>query len=195
MNLKNIINEEISNLFENDIYPPDIPNTLNFWHGGNLDSYDEFINHKKGRYEYGPGLYLTTNYSTAARYAKGSRKLYLITVELGNDINYSFIDINEAFKFIDYYVLNRKKKEITQYMNEYVKDGKIKAYLFNNLLLNHEALKPTNLKELRKFYVSKGIDYDIHNGSETMMVLYNMKKIKNLIRIQPKDNIKVFDLK
>ena len=63
-------------------------NTMTFWHGGNLDDYNQgAINQKAGRYEYGPGLYLITKYSEAIKYAKGSRKLYKVTVEKGNNIS------------------------------------------------------------------------------------------------------------
>jgi hypothetical protein len=74
----------------NIIIPPNIPNTLNFWHGGNLDEFDDIISQKNGRYEYGAGFYITTHYGTAEKYAKGKRKLYLITVEEGLDIKNVF---------------------------------------------------------------------------------------------------------
>ena len=42
---------------------------MNVWHGGKLeDSYQDSISHKKGRWEHGPGLYLTTHYDTAKKY-------------------------------------------------------------------------------------------------------------------------------
>jgi hypothetical protein len=61
--IRNIINESL--MSENVIVPPDIPNTQNFWHGGNLDDYNDIIAQKTGRYEWGPGLYITTHYDTA----------------------------------------------------------------------------------------------------------------------------------
>jgi hypothetical protein len=61
MKLLDLINEE-------NITPPNIPNTKNFWHGGNLDDYVDNIAHKKGRYEYGPGLYAITKYEVASKY-------------------------------------------------------------------------------------------------------------------------------
>lgn len=72
MNLKEVIEEK---------------SVFRFWHGGNLENKGDVINHKSGRYEYGPGLYLITHYETALKYSKGSRKLYLISVEVGTDIN------------------------------------------------------------------------------------------------------------
>ena len=40
MKIYNILNEILN---ENTITPPNIPNTKNFWHGGNLDDYNEII--------------------------------------------------------------------------------------------------------------------------------------------------------
>ena len=58
--------------------------TMTFWHGGNLDTSTD-VSHKTGRWEYGPGLYLTTQFDVVQKYAKGSRKLYRVVVEKGVD--------------------------------------------------------------------------------------------------------------
>ena len=192
--VREYLNEE-----KNIIRIPEISNSLNFWHGGNLDSYNDVIAQKNGRYEYGPGLYLTTHYGTAMKYAKGNRKLYLITVEKGNDINDSFLNISDINFFIKKYVLNSKKIEILKRLEKFTKNDLVKSYIFNNIILNEKAVKPSNTKYLREFYVEKGIDYEIINNpfgwGEDMMVLYNMKKIKNIIRIKPTDEIINYDLK
>jgi hypothetical protein len=71
-------------LKEDSISPSTEPNTMSLWHGGDLEgAYQETISHKKGRSEWGPGLYLTTHYGTAQKYSKGSRKLYMITIKKG----------------------------------------------------------------------------------------------------------------
>lgn len=183
---------------EDVITPPKIPNTMNFWHGGNLDDYSDVIAQKNGRYEYGAGLYLITHYDTALRYARGSRKLYLVTVEKGVDINESFLDINKIEDFINTYVIGRMRNVVRQRLERFNDNGKVKAYVFNNIILNEKAIKSTNTQFLREFYVRNGIDYDIvknpYGWGETMMVLYNMKKIVNIIQIKPKDKIEVFNL-
>jgi hypothetical protein len=181
------------------VVPPTIPNSMNFWHGGNLEDYNDIISHKNGRYEYGAGLYLTTHYGTAEKYSKGSRKLYLITVENGIDINKAFLDVEKVYEFINKYVIGNKRKEIINRLQKFIVDGKIKAYVFDNILLNEDAIKASNTKYLRLFYIENGIDYNIvHNAfgwGEIMLVLYNMKKIVNVIQIKPKDVINEYDLK
>lgn len=183
---------------EETITPPNIPNTMNFWHGGNLENYNEVIAQKNGRYEYGAGLYLTTHYNTALKYSKGSRKLYLVTVENGVDIEKSFLDVEKVKEFIDTYVIGRMKKMVWERLQKYIDGNNVKAYVFNNIILNEKAIKSTNTRYLRSFFVENGIDYNIVNNAfgwgEIMMVLYNMKKIVNVIQIKPKDKIEVFDL-
>jgi len=178
---------------------PNIPNTFNFWHGGNLDDYKDIIVQKRSRYEYGAGLYLTTHYNTAVKYSKGSRKLYLVTVKKGKEIHNTFISISEANDFINMYVLDKKKKDIILRLQKWEKDGKINASLFNNLILNEEAIKSTNTIYLRNFLLKQGIDYEIvHNPfgwGEEMMVLYNMKLIVKITKVTSKMEISNYDLK
>ena len=189
--IRNIIKESV-------ISPPQIPGTMNFWHGGNLDEYNDLIAQKAGRYEYGPGLYITTKYDVAAKYSKGSRKLYLITVQEGVDINDAFFDINIAKDFVDKYVIKSKRKEVLERINKFDNEGKIKGYIFNNILINEKAVKPINTQKLRQFYIDNGIDYEIVENAfgwgEKMMILYNMKKIVNIIQVKSGDKITQFDL-
>jgi hypothetical protein len=74
----------------------------------------------------------------------------------------------------------------------------IPGFIMNNLIINYDAIKPSNTKYLRQFYINNGIDYNIVNNpfgwGETMMVLFNMKKIKEVKRVNPKDNIVKYDL-
>jgi len=171
---------------------------MQFWHGGDLDNYDDIIAQKNGRYEYGPGLYLTTHYDTAKKYAKGRRKFYIISVEKGNDINKSLLDFDKVKQFILKYVIKSKQKEILQRVEKYNKENTIKGYIFNNILLNEKALSPRNTSKLRQFLIDNGIDYEIVDNpfgwGEKMMVLYNMKKIKDVRQITTKDKIENYDL-
>jgi hypothetical protein len=185
-------------LTEGIIQIPEIPNTRNFFHGGNLDEYNDVIAQKNGRYEYGPGLYLTTRYDIATKYSKGSRKLYIISVEGGTDLNDSFIEYNSAIEFINTYTIKNLRKEIIERLNKYNNEGKVKAYIFNNILLNEKAIKPAYTKHLREFYIKNNIDYEIvHNAfgfHDDMMVLYNMKKIKNILQVKSGDKLPVYEL-
>lgn len=178
---------------------PNIPNTLNFWHGGDLSNFDDSIAQKNGRYEYGPGLYLITHYETARKYSKGSRKLYLITVKKGKELNKAILNMDKVEEFIDEYVIKNKRNLVYNRLDKYVKNNKVKAYLVNNIILNEKAIKSTNTKYLRNFFVENGIDYEIVSNpfgwGEDMMVLYNMKKIVQKTIVKPTDIITEYDLK
>ncbi len=189
---KDFLNESI-------IETPSIPNTMNFWHGGNLDDYNDVISQKNGRYEFGAGLYITTHYETARKYAKGSRRLYLITVEKGVEINKAFIPTDKGIEFIENFIISSKRKEVLSRIQKYITDLGIKASVFNNIILNGKAIKPSNTRFLRQLFVDNGIDYEIVDNpfgwGEEMMVLYNIKKIVNVIHVKAGDKIVEYDLK
>lgn len=171
---------------------------LVLWHGGNLeDAFDETMAHKKGRWEYGPGLYLTTHYGTAQKYAKGSRKLYRITISQGNDAWKTCLDWDTAVSFIKDNAIRAKQGLILERLSRYKESGLRAAYLINNLM-NEEALASSKSGILRKFLVDNGVDYEIVDNAfgwgERMVVLYNMKKILKKEIIRAKDPIDTFDL-
>lgn len=168
---------------------PEIPGARNFWHGGNLDSFDDVISQKNGRYEYGPGLYLTTQFDVAQKYAKGNRKMYLISVVDGVDINNAVLPGEAVKEFIKSYVAGSKKKEIWERIQNYKVDEGFKAHNFHTIILNEKAIKPSNTSRLRQLYVDNGIDYEMVDNAfgwgEKMMVLFNMKKIAAVNILRP----------
>lgn len=199
MDIRKQIRLVLENVFqENEFKIPQIPNTMNFWHGGNLGDYNEIIAQKNGRYEFGPGLYITTHYDTAKKYAKGSRKMYLVTVQNGVDINNAFLPEVAVKDFINSYVIGSKRKDIWERLQKFKVDDTFKAYAFNTIILNEKAIKSTNTSQLRQFYVDNGIDYELVSNAfgwgETMMVLYNMKKIVQTIVIKSTDRPEKYDL-
>lgn len=172
--------------------------TLTLWHGGNLEMGLDNVKHKGGRWEYGPGLYLTTHYDTAKKYAKGSRKLYRIVVRKGADIKGVMIPITAIQEFSDTYFIRSKKKDVDNRIQKYIKDGKVSAEIFLNIVCNEQAIKNTNTDNLRSFLVAQGVDYAVVDNAfgwhETMLVLFNMKSIVSKQLVTPKDKIDVYDL-
>ena len=82
-------------------------------------------------------------------------------------------------------------------LEKHYKDDKLAAYVFNNLLINHECIKPTKTSNLQQFYVNNNIDYEIQDSTfgfdDKMIILYNMKKIKSIVRIMPKDVVNFYN--
>ena len=185
---------KIHELLENSDSSP----TMTLWHGGNLTDDLSLISQKKGRFEYGSGLYTTTHYGTARKYAKGSRKLYKIVLSKGNDANSTTIDYDAAINFVDSYVTRSKRNEVKSRMEKFKKDSVILAEIFNNIILNSEAITASNTRQLSQFLVDQGIDYlkvsNAFGWGEMMIVIFNLKKIVKIQRVMPTDKIEVFDL-
>ena len=167
------------------------------WHGGDLsDGMKDTIKQTKGKWEYGPGLYLTTHYLTARNYAKGSRKFYRVTIEEGTDISDVELDIETVKNFLMLHIPKSKINAIIDRMRK----GKeiIPAYIFLNVIINDGKpfIKDTNV--IRSFLVNNGIDYSLVSNAfgwhEMMLVLFNQQKIIKIERIMPNDKIEQFDL-
>jgi len=160
---------------------------ISLWHGGRglEHSFSEIVPNAKGRWEHGPGLYLTTSYNRASSYAKGSRKVYKVSFRKGTDIRKVKIPIEDVLDFAKKYVVGRKREEFLDYIRSNMErmgsETEVDANVFLNLLVNDEAIASSKTPILVKFLVDHGIDYSIvrnYGGSgETVVVLFNRAKI------------------
>lgn len=169
--------------------------TMKFWHGGNLDpkAMTNDFSQKGGRYEYGPGLYLTTHYDTALKYAKGSRKLYIVEVNPGTSLDDITISLEDALEAVKRLATPKGRVEISERLTaRYGSANTVKAsVVMNNLLNIRGAFKPNKTAELRQWLISIGADYEVVNSpfgwGETMLVLYNTNKIRNVRQATKED--------
>jgi hypothetical protein len=171
---------------------------LTLWHGGRdlESSYDEVRPHKGGHLEHGPGLYLTTHYETAAKYAKGGGKLYKVTVGDGTNISNVVIPLDDMLGFVRRYVIGSKRRameeDLRANMNRAKTDG-VRAEVLINLCLNHEAIQNTKTGILRQFLIDHGVDYakvSRYGGrDENLLVVINPKIIRK-VEIIPASNVK-----
>lgn len=171
--------------------------TLSLWHGGR-DLEHDYRTPKassKGRWEHGPGLYLTTHYETARKYAKGGGKTYRVEFELGNNIKDIFLPLDDTLNFIKNYVTKSKQKDVLEDIHRNMKRmnlvDKVEAQVLVNLMINHEALIGEKTVKLNRFLVNNGVDYgssDRFSGrDETIFIIYNLDKIKKVKAIASKD--------
>jgi hypothetical protein len=172
---------------------------MTLWHGGNIkDRIGDSISHKKGRWEYGPGLYLTTHYQTAKKYATGSKKFYQITISQGTDINDVDLDYNEVITFVKTHLIKNKQQRILDTLERRQSSGKVPANILLNLIINDDAMQNSKTNILMDFFVDNGIDYALVPNAfgwhEMMVVLFNSKKIVSKKIISPKDKIEEYDL-
>ena len=178
-------------------------NTYQFYHGGNLDitsqgtlsSSDLSKVPKSKRIEYGPGLYLTTSAQVVEKYAKGSRKVYLLDIQKGNEIN----DVKVDFDKVDALSSTIGKPKIkilkSKLEERFLENGKVPAFVVLNILLNESLLKTEKARKgIKDFLVASGVDYELHQSpfgwGESMMVLFNLSLIKNAKVIDRKEVIK-----
>lgn len=176
---------------------------LVLWHGAHRwDGPPRIIPSRKGRVEYGPGLYLTTSVSTAASYAKGGG--VLMRFELDPDIRWledARLPPETMIAFVKNQYRLRKKQEviadihrtIARSNEERSRTGKppiteLHAAVLVNLMINHGALSGEHGPALAEFYVKHGIDAGIdHKGSEDWVVLFNLARIRGYKRVPVND--------
>lgn len=202
--MKKNLNEEIAKLkglmglSEENIEIPNDPNLMNFFHGGDLDEIKYDIQQKSDRQQYGSGLYLTTYYDVAKRYAKGNRKMYLVSVQKGVEIHDKKIDVETLSQFLNQNFSRKTAQDILNLANYKIYNNEVPLFLVNNILINHNYLKGSKSAAWRMFLTAVGVDYEIIDNAfgygETMMVLYNPRLIKSVKRIQPKDTLPTYDL-
>ena len=181
-------------LREDTITASTAKDTMSLWHGGNLEvDLEATKKQAKGRFEFAPGLYLTTHYDTGLKYSKGLRKLYLVTIEKGNLLEKSLIDIDKATEFVKKNITKKDQTMVFDRFEKYIDSGVIKGYIFVNILLNNNLIKESNSDKLRDFLIMQGVDYSEVNNpfgwNEKMIVLFNMKKIRIKIIFKPNDKI------
>jgi hypothetical protein len=172
-------------------------NSIILWHGGRDLEYSYRENHsfKKSRWEHGPGLYLTTHYERASKYAKGGGKTYKVEIEEGNDINNIKIDLLHVNEFINQYIIKSKKAELLDCIYDNVKrmnsGNQICADYFLNLIINMDAITTPKANHLQNFLVSHNVDYSVVNNfggrNETVLVVFNQEKIKKVKHVSAKD--------
>lgn len=175
--------------------------TISLYHGGrNLEqNYQETVAHKKGNWEYGPGLYLTTHYDTAYKYAKGGGKVFKVTVEEGQEADDVRLTREVIEQFAKRYVIGRKRQIVADAVNRNInrlKSDTISANTFINIIVNEGAIKNTDSGKFKDFLAQNGVDYIINTRyggrDETVLVVVNPKKIKKVEVVSP--NTKEFEL-
>ena len=160
---------------------------MTLWHGGrNLQfNHMNMIPSRTGHWEYGPGLYLTTHYETANKYAKGGGTTYKVTINKGTDIADVIVDLNDAIDFVKRYVkVDCRRPIIKDLSNNFERLGKLQLEVLVNLCVNYEALTPKNTVALRKFLIGQDADYHISKGyagrNETIVIVFNPTIIKKI---------------
>lgn len=167
---------------------------IEMWHGSRRwDGNPEVRAPKKGRYEAGPGIYMTTNFQTAQRYAKGGGSMMLFhldpSLKFAHDV---LIPKHEAISFVKSAkgIRNRDKiiSDIESNSSRRNSDS-VSAEVINNLFVNHEAASGNAGLQLVDFLKGKGVDaiFHPHSSQEHWIALINPKKVLKWFKMASKD--------
>ena len=154
------------------------------WHGSQRWSGSPQVQPaRKGCYECGPGLYLTTRRTTAAKYAKGAGSLVMIDLDPGlrllEDTTFTRAQMQEA---LDSLPRLRRRKQIEEDLDRAVErhpNGQLMACYLVNLCVNHEALAGDNGPALARWLTDNGVDASLESksGTEEWLIVFNPKII------------------
>ena len=170
-------------------------NTITLWHGGKglEHSHSEVASSKKGRWQHGPGLYLTNSYARAQEYARGGRKVYRVTINRGTDITKVELPYKDVLAFANQYIPSSKRKQFLMSIHENMErmgGDTVSANVFLNLIINWEAIQSSKTNILAQFLVQHGVDYAIDKfggyENEQVVVLFNRNKIVSVVPVVPK---------
>ena len=163
--------------------------TLKFWHGGRRwDGPAMLRPSRAGRYEAGPGLYLSNHLRTARKYAKGGGQTVL--VELDPDIRLledARLTLEQQLEGLAALPRAPGRAQIEAGLRKSAQrhsDGLMPAEYLMNYCINHQALGGASGIRLARWYTSQGIDASVYgrSGDEDWVVVFNPDKV---VRAQP----------
>lgn len=170
---------QIINLIESET------GTFQMWHGSRRwDGSPEIRAPRAGRYEAGPGIYLTTHYATARKYAKGGGTTFLVTVDRSFRLAENVvIPLEVAIDFVKQRMRHKAKIIADLKMNAARQNtaGVIASVLIN-LTVNYEAGAGNAGLALAKFLREQGVDASLEapTGQEQWLVVINPRIIRSM---------------
>lgn len=169
------------------------------WHGGmRWDSAPEVQAPRGGRYECGPGIYLSTDYEDAYRYARGGKVTTLVTLtsELSLLEN-TLLPLDTVVDFVKGLARLKHRKEIltdlranvARKVDAHVGPAEVNAQVLVNLCVNYEAVAGKPGVALARWLAEQGIDAAWHSphGRKHWLVVFNPKVIKSYKVIRAAD--------
>jgi hypothetical protein len=153
---------------------------IELWHGGGRWSgKPEVRAPREGRYECGPGIYLTSSYERARSYAKGSNVTTLVTLRE----NIGWLERTERpLETLKDYVRHtprfRKRDvmldELSRSAEKHGSDM-LPVGHFLNLCIYRRVLSGSQGQALASWFVEQGIDASLHvsSGREHWVIVFN----------------------
>lgn len=166
--------------------------TLKFWHGAHRWEGDPKLHPAKPEnYQCGPGLYLTTRYETARKYAKGGGQTVLVELDsntcLLEDATLTLPEMLEGLASLPRVKdrkgliadLKRSAERHARRNGEAPEVVLLPAYYLMNYCINARTLGGESGPALAKWYANKGIDASVtpQSGDEEWLTVFNMDKV------------------
>lgn len=154
---------------------------LELWHGGRrwIDS-PAVQAPKKGRYECGPGIYLTNAYERArGKYAKGGGVTTLVTLKDGiRWLETAKLPLEAQLGFVNGTARLHKRAAIERDLHkcaERMRSDLLPACFLVNLCVYHEALSGQPGIQLAAWLAEQGIDASLYSasGAEQWVIVFN----------------------
>lgn len=146
------------------------------WEGGGA----EIRPCRPGRYECGPGIYLSTCYTTAQRYAKGGGVVQLVAIPA--DVCWledTRVSLADAEAFISSRARLRNRDRVLDDLRRVADrqpaaDGMLPAEVLRNLSVNHDILGSDHGPALAAWFVGQGIQASLNrqSGREDWLVVF-----------------------
>ncbi|WP_338924930.1 hypothetical protein V0M98_35515 (plasmid) [Pseudomonas silesiensis] len=176
-------------------------NTFQIWHGSRRwDGDPEIQAAKKGRAEWGAGIYGSTHFETCTGYAKGGGKVQLLTIQNTRVLEKSCLPLEVVIDYIKRFVPKPLRATLIgdcEDIAENVKDMVLinrdpvgpqtegttwlPADILRNLIVNFDLSSGVRGVNLARFYAEQGIGVSLDKGGsqtgEKWLVVYDPQLI------------------
>lgn len=158
------------------------------YHGGTQwRSQPEIRGPRQGKYEAGPGIYLTNYYNRARSYAGGNKTVMRVLVDLSQVrlAQHVELDPSEAAEFIKSIRMKNREGLLAGIDRTIQRRPKFTADTFINLIVNNEAGAGQAGVEIAKWLASKGVTASLEKqrGNEEWLVVIDPAIIQSYSKL------------
>ena len=153
------------------------------------------VEQKKGHAEHGPGIYLTTSWDTAKKYAKGGGSIYAFT--LPDKLNWAddvTLDLEKTVNFVNKIPRLPERLSIIERLTAvHARRHNLSADVLINLFVNAEASAGKTGLALSQFLIDQGVDaVHVRQNGEDWVVVINPDCVLSVEKLNSKAPVSHF---